>query len=356
MRLYAPAVVVSPLTLIRRERRLPAPGDILVREGDRVDAVQVIGQATVPGEFQILNLAEALGVPRRAVRRYLKVKPGDEVRKGDVLAARGGLNRRVCRAPMTGTVTGIGGGRLIIEAPAQIVEVRAGCPGIVRRVIPKKGIVLQVSGALIQGTWGNGREDFGVLRLVTDARDKVLRERHIDATSRGAILIAGLLSDEEALQQAIEMQVRGIIVGGLAPEILDRAQEAPFPIVATEGIGAIPMSEPIFRLLSTHNGREAALDGRLFEGREKRRPEIIIPLPAEPRTEAFQSSLAPLQVGDTVRILRAPYIGKTGTVVEVLPSAPRGKAGTGFPAVKVRVSGEEEPVTVPIFNVEVLRT
>lgn len=355
MHLYAPAVIVSPLTLIRRERRLPAPGEILVREGDRVDAVQVIGQVAVPGEFHILNLAEALGVPRRAVRRYLKVKPGDEVRKGDVLAARGGLNRRVCRAPIAGTVTGIGGGRLIIEAPSQIVEVRAGCPGLVRRVIPRKGIVLQISGALIQGAWGNGREDFGVLRVLTDARDKPLRERHIDATCRGAILVAGLLNDEEALQQAVEMQVRGIIVGGLAPEILDKALEVSFPVVTTEGIGPLPMSEPVFRLLSTHNGREAALDGRLFQDRERRRPEIIIPLPAEPRTEASQLPIAPLQTGDTVRLLRAPHIGKTGTVVDILPSAPRGKAGTGLPAVKVRVSGEEEPVVVPIFNVEVLR-
>ncbi len=51
MRLYVPSVIVSPLTVIRRERRLPAPGDILVREGDRVEAVQVIGQAFVPGEL-----------------------------------------------------------------------------------------------------------------------------------------------------------------------------------------------------------------------------------------------------------------------------------------------------------------
>ncbi|RME36838.1 MAG: hypothetical protein D6793_05115 [Thermoflexia bacterium] len=355
MRLYVPSVIVSPLTVIRRERRLPAPGDILVREGDRVEAVQVIGQAFVPGEFRILNLAEALGVPRRAVRRYLKVKPGQEVRRGDVLAVRGGLSRRVCRAPMEGTVTGIGGGRLILEAPAQMVEVRAGCPGLVRRVLPREGVILQVSGALIQGAWGNGQEEFGVLRVLTDARDKVLRKRYVDASCRGAILVAGLLNDEEVLQQAIEMQVRGIIVGGLAPELLDRALEAPFPVVTTEGIGPIPMSEPVFRLLSTHNGREAALDGRTSVGLEKRRPEVIIPLPAEPKTDSLHFQPVPLQVGDTVRMIRAPHRGKAGTVREILPTA-RGLLGIHLPAAVVQVSGEEEPLVVPIFNLETVRS
>ncbi len=355
MRLYVPSAVVSPLTVIRRERRLPAPGDILVREGDRVEAVQIIGQAAVPGEFRILNVAEALGVPRRAVRRYLRVKPGQEVRRGDILAARGGLSRRACRAPMAGTVTGIGGGRLILEAPAQIVEVRAGCPGLVRRVIPRQGVVLQVSGALIHGAWGNGREEFGVLRVLTDARDKALRERHVDASCRGAILVAGLLSDEEVLQQAVEMQVRGIIVGGLAPELLEKALAAPFPVVTTEGIGAIPMSEPVFRLLSTHNGREAAVDGRVGHGSERGRPEIIIPLPAEPKTDSSSSHHVPLKAGDMVRIVRAPYMGRTGTVVEVLSAAVRTATGSGLPAAKVRVQGEEEPLIVPVFNLEVLR-
>ncbi|MCS7282401.1 MAG: KOW motif-containing protein [Anaerolineae bacterium] len=356
MRVYTPSVVVSPLVLIRRERRLPAPGDILVREGDRVEAVQIIGQAFVPGEFRILNLAEALGVSRRAVQRYLKVKPGQEVRRGDVLAARGGLSPRVCRAPMEGTVTGIGGGRLILEAPAQVVEVRAGCPGLVRRVIPREGVILQVSGALIQGAWGNGQEEFGVLRLLTDSRDKPLRARHVDASCRGAILVAGLLNDEEALQQAVEIQVRGIIVGGLAPELLDRALAVPFPVVTTEGIGPIPMSEPAFRLLSTYNGREAALDGRIHQGRDRRRPEIIIPLPAEPKMDALQFQPVPLRVGDTVRIIRAPHRGRTGIVKEILPTAARGATGSHLPAAKVQVLGEEEPLVVPIFNLEVLRS
>lgn len=355
MRFYLPVSVISPLTIVRKERRLPAPGDILVREGDRVDPVQVVGRALVPGEFRIVNVAQILGVPRRAIRRYLKVKAGQEVRRGDVLAARGGLSRRVCRAPIEGTVTGIGGGRLIIEAPPEVVEVRADYPGTVRKVIPQHGVVIQIAGALIQGVWGNGQQGFGVLRLLTDAREKALRGRLIDVSSRGTIIIAGVLGDAEALDHAVEMQVRGIIVGGLAPELLEKAASAPFPIVATEGIGTMPMSPRKFQLLSTYNGREAILDGQFECDRTALRPEIIVPLPAEPGTGPLEFPDAALKAGDVVRIVRSPYAGLMGTVTDILPA---GRIATGgrFPVAKVAIPGEEKPLLVPVFNLEVIRS
>lgn len=353
MRFYLPQTVISPLTIIRKERRLPAPGDILVREGDRVEPVQVIGRALMPGEFRIVNVSQALGVSRRAVRRYLKVKVGQEVRRGDVLAARGGLARRACRAPIEGTVTGIGGGRLIIEAPPQPVEVRAAYPGVVKRVVHGVGVVIQVTGALIQGAWGNNQEAFGVLRVVTDAREKPLRERMIDASCRGAILIAGVLTDAEVLDKASEVQVRGIVVGGLAAELWEKALQMPFPVVATEGIGNIPMSIRGFQLLSTHNGREAVLDGHLATGYSPARPEIIIPLPASPGTGPLEWPDVPLKVEDTVRIVRVPYAGQVGQITDIT----FGGAATGsrVPAARVQVPGEEKPLVVPVCNLEIIR-
>lgn len=355
MRFYLPQAVISPLTIIRKERRLSSEGDILVREGDRVEPVQVIGRATVPGEFRIVNLAQILGVPRRAVRRYLKVKPGQEVRQGDVLAVRGGLAQRVCRAPITGTVTGIGGGRLIIEAPPQVVEVRAGYPGVVKRVLRGESVTIQVAGALIQCAWGNHQEGFGVLRVLVDSREKPLRVRMIDASCRGAVLIGGILADGDVLDQAVEMQVRGIITGGVASALLEKARQAPFPILATEGPGNIPMSPRCFQLLSTYNGREAVLDGHWAGGRSVIRPEIIVPLPAEPGTGPLELPDVPLKVGDMVRVVRAPYVGQTGTVVAFV-NAGRPTMGSHLPAVKLAVPGEESPLIVPVFNLEVIRS
>jgi len=354
MRFYPPQSVTTPLTLLRRERVLPAPGEILVQQGDRLDPVQVIGRARVPGEFRIVNVAQELGVPVRALRRHLKVKRGQQVKQGQVIASRGLLNRRVCRAPIEGTVTHQIGGRLLIEAAPHEVEVRAGYYGTVARVPSHQSVLIQVSGALIEGAWGNGLEGFGVLHLTVENRHESLEADDIDAASRGVILVAGSGLDSAALERAAELQARGIIVGGIAPELLRQAKEAPFPIMVTEGIGEIAMSSMAFKLLSTHNGREATLDGRFDNQQPPTRPEAIIPLPAEPGTDRLKFAETPLQTGDRVRAVRAPHTGLTGTVLD-LPVAMHAATDAQLTAALVQPEDAEEPVPIPLANLEILR-
>ncbi|HEC35998.1 MAG TPA: hypothetical protein ENI39_05630 [Anaerolineae bacterium] len=358
MRFYLPQTIVSPLTMIRRKRLLPSPGEILVREGERVDPIQVIGHAYLPGGFRIINVAQSLEVPAHVVRRYLKVKTGHEVKRGQVLAARGGPGRRTCRSPTDGRVTGSGSGRLLIEAPPQKVEVRAGYYGTVARVIPRRGVVIQAPGALIQGAWGNNQEGVGVLRTMVKTRDEVLRGRTIDASCRGVVLVGGSHLDQAALERAMELQARGIIVGGIPPELLEKTEGLPFPVVATEGIGTIPISAHIFRLLATHDGREVILNGHFQSRWQTLRPEIIIPLPAEPGTNRLQFRGAPLQVGDRVRAVRTPHVGMTGTVLDLPSLAMRTSTGARLPTARVQPeddSEEIEPLLIPVVNLEVLR-
>ncbi len=355
MPIYPPQTIVSPLTLVRRERWLPAPGEILVREGERVDPIQVIGRALVPGGFHIVNVARGLGVSPQAVHRYLRVKAGQEVRRGEVLAARGGLGRRVCRSPVDGRVAESGGGRILIEASPQELEVRADYYGTVTRVIPERGVILQISGSLIQGAWGNGRLEIGVLHAMTETRDQLLKGRALDASCRGTILLGGAYMDEEALERAVEFQARGIIVGSIPPGLLKKAAQVPCPVIATEGIGTAPMSSRIFQLLSTHNGREAILDGRFQSRWERVWPEIIIPLPAEAGTDRLRPQDTPLQVGDRVRAVRSPNIGLTGTVVDLSERPVRLPTGARTPAIRVQPEGGREPVWIPVPNLEILR-
>ncbi len=357
MRFYPPQAVVSPLKLLRRERMMPAHGEILVQQGARVDPVQVIGRVHARGEFRIVDVAHSLGVPIRKFQRYLQVKTDQEVKKGQVLARRRGLfglGRKLCRSPIDGRVTGSGHGKLLIEGQSQEIEVRAGYYGTVTRIYPGRGVAIQIAGAIIQGAWGNGKEGFGVMRLTVKARNKSMKARAIDTTSRGVILVGGSSLDSQALERAIELQARGIIVGSIAPELIEEVTKLPFPVVATEGIGAFPMSAPAFDLLSTHNGREAILDGRLSGGREGQRPEIIIPLPAEPGTDALKLEEKALAVGDRVRAVRAPHIGLTGTVVALPPAAMRIATGARLPVARIRPDDEGEPVLIPVNNLEML--
>ncbi len=356
MRFYLPQSTVSPLTVIRRERVLPGPGEIEVQEGDRVDPTQIVGRALVPGGFSVVDITETLDIPLRMFKRALKVKIGQEVKEGQVLAVRPGLARRSCRSPMAGQVVSSGGGKLLIEAPRQAVEVRANYYGTIARVMPEHSASIEIAGALIQGTWGNNQQDFGVLRVMVKNREGTLKERSIDPSSRGVILVGGATLDPQALERAVELQSRGIIVGGIPSDLLEEARKMPFPIVATEGIGIIPMSGAIFQLLSTHDGREAILDARFSTGQRIVRPEIIIPLPAEANASEGRPEEEPLKVNDRVRAVRPPHVGMTGKVVDIPPAAVRIATGARLPVAKVEPESKgAAPVLIPVTNLEILR-
>lgn len=49
------------------------------------------------------------------------------------------------------------------------MELRAGIPGTVIQVVPNCGVVIQTSGGLVQGVWGNGRIDAGLLVNLMEA-------------------------------------------------------------------------------------------------------------------------------------------------------------------------------------------
>jgi len=354
VKVYPPQTVATPLTVIRRERLLPAPGEVLVQQGQRVEPVDIVARTERSTSFRILNVAHCLGVPASAVRKYLKVKPGDQVKRGQVVASTRGLIRRMCRSPIEGTVTGSGGGRLLIEAPAQEVELRANLYGVVAEVVPKWGVVLRTNGVWVQGAWGNGLEGYGVLRVMAEEPDQPLRARQIDASCHGMVLVGGGGLGTEALERATEVQVRGIISGGILPEAVAAVEEVPFPVIATEGIGGVPMCAHIYRLLAANDGREAMLDARFRTHWGVTRPEVIVPLPAAPEREQSFDPAAPLAVGDTVRVLRLPHLGTVG-VVEEFPVWARTSAGGRLPAARIRVEGRDDPLVVPLLNLEVLR-
>jgi hypothetical protein len=59
---YPDQTVILPMTTIRRERLLPldVPGAVLVREGDRVSAVDVVARGVRSSRSVILDLQRAL--------------------------------------------------------------------------------------------------------------------------------------------------------------------------------------------------------------------------------------------------------------------------------------------------------
>lgn len=354
--MYYPAeVYVTPLTLVRRERVLPAPGEVLVRQGEHVEPLQVVARAELPGLPSIVPVARLLDVSLARLKKYLRVKTGDTVEQGQPIAKRG---FRTVEAPVAGTVKLISRGRVVIETQSVPFELQAYIPGTVTQVVPQYGLAIETTAALIQGVWGGGGapsyEAWGVLKCLTDRNDEPLRAHTVDLSCHGLILVGGAGINEAVLEQAMTFNVRGLVIGGLAPELVPRVQQSPIPVVVVEGIGASAMSEPAFRLLKTNDGREAAISVRVQPRWPVIRPEVIIPVPATRAPLPSKQAGAPLEVGAKVRLVRAPYMGAVGTVV-ALPPQPRAlDTGALVYGAEVKLDGEN-PVFVPLVNLEVLR-
>jgi hypothetical protein len=351
---YPPETRVSSLTKIKRERKLPVPGEVVVHVGQRVEPWDVVAQAARPGGYRILEIAQALKVQEGRIRQYLLKNEGDDVEAGESIAIRRGFFRRAVRSPVDGYIVAVGAGRVLIEADTDVIELRAGTRGRVAAVHPNRGATIETVGAVVQGVWGNGREGHGVLKTLADSPQSILTRESIEIGFQGAVVLAGQSMTLEALEFAQEMQVRGIIVGSLEFGLLETVNGAEFPIIATEGWGAIPMSPLIFDVLQANDGREVSLCGQVRSGWEQVYPEVIIPLLASETPPEEEIADRSLEKGAMVRILRQPHTGATGTVV-ALPAAPRKLAGGGtFRGVEVELEAHGR-VFVPFANLELIR-
>ncbi len=359
LRFYPEEVKFTALATIRRERRLPVPGKVLVRRGETVEAATLLATAEQPAGVVVVDIARPLRVPPERAAVYLQRKPGAPVRAQEVLARRRiwmGLRTLRVRSPVDGEVVAAGGGKVLIQAGARILELRAGFPGIVVEVIPDFGAVVETTGALIQAFWASGADFSGMLRVVTGGAEP-LRARAIDPVAQGTIVVGGAWIEPSALEQAEHLQVKGIIAGSMEVSLLPRLRELSFPVVLTEGFGHLPMHPGIFRILSLYQGREAFVlhspsgpDGRPGH------PEILIPVPTENPPPPEPGGEVFLQPGVRVRLIREPDRGRVGTVRRISPYPWTLESGLRTWCVEIHLDGEERSVWVPVYNVEILRS
>jgi len=356
MMYYPTETRITPLTTIQRERLLPVRGQVLVRSGEVVGPADVVARCMLPGEICVVDAGRALGVRRERVEKHLRKSKGDTVQEGEVLAAPGGLLgqlRQGCRSPVDGQVVDVRHGLILIEAAATTSELRAHISGQVTNVMPNLGAIITTSGALIQGLWGSGGEAEGVLKMLVDNPQKPFRARSVDVSCHGTLIVGGWLLDEEPLEKAVEAQVRGVIAGSVNSDLRPFLESLPFPVMITEGFGQTPMSEHVFSLLQANLGREAMLSADTKTRWTARRPELLIPLRAEEARAPDDPLPGLLEVGDRVRLLRAPHLGALGSVAK-LPTFPQViESGVRLPVAVVKLE-DGESVLAPLANLELI--
>ena len=348
-----PLTHVIHMTTIRREQQLPVPGAVVVRMNEKVQAGDVLAEAEPAARYYNLDLARALGVPPKEAVKHIRRERGERVDSGDVLAGPVGVTRRTLRAPSSGEVVGLQDGRLIFEGRGSVVALRAAFSGVVVGTDGVQSVTLEATGALVQAVWGNGKQDTGVMRQVASTGGDKLEPEQFDLSLRGAVLLAGMCSHPSTLQQAAELSIRGLILGGLAADLVPVARRLSFPVLVTEGFGEIPMNSAAFSLLQPAVGREGTVDGRAGGPYSLQRPEVIIPLPAA-RQVALPDEVVLINPGVRVRVVQAPHIGAVGVVREIPARAVAYPSGVLARSARVELEGSG-PAMIPLANLEILQ-
>ncbi|MFL7892416.1 MAG: hypothetical protein AB8I56_10145 [Anaerolineales bacterium] len=350
--MLAPVVHVLPMTRIRRHRVLPVTGRVLVRKSQMVSAVDVICETNQNPQHVILDIARGLGVGVSEADQLIQKAAGDVFSEGDVLAGPVGWGKRVVRAPCSGKIILSGQGKLLLEEESPPDKVLAGLPGEVISLIPGRGAVVESIGALVQGVWGNGEINFGLLRVLIKKVEDILSLEQLDMDLRGSVVFGGYCGDEQVLRAAADLPLQGLILSSMAASLIPLAREIPLPIIVVEGFGLLPINSAAFNLLITSDRREIAIKAEPLDPYIDQRPEIFISLPVnqmvhEPKDATIFSP------GQRVRVTRAPHQSQVGTLMslkpgyEVFPSGIKAKSGEVELENSIRVK-------LPLANLEVL--
>jgi hypothetical protein len=371
---YTPGLKVSEKAVIRKERKLPLWGDVLVNKGDRVKAEDVVARALLPGPVHPKNLAGEIGIPPSELKNALIVKKGESIKKGQVIARAKvffGLFKVEATSPIDGYLEDFSEitGQVILRENPIPVEVLAYLDGVVEEVIPREGVIIRTVAGLVQGIFGVGGEKIGTLKVAVDSPYEILKSDRINENLKGAIVVGGRSADIEAINKAAEVGIKALVLGSVDDGVLREFvgydigvaitgnENVPFTLIITEGFGDLPMAERTFNLFKKFEGLKASANGATQIRAGVQRPEVIIFRKDVDPFEEVEDKLESghLDIGTTVRIIRDPYFGEIGTVID-LPNEPIViETESKVRVLKVRLMDGRE-VVIPRANVELIET
>jgi len=372
---YTPGLTISADTVVRKVRRLPLKGQVLVQVGDSVNPDTVVARTELPGPVTTVRVAERLGVEPRELPKYLLKQVGDKVQVGEIIAERKsffGLFTSRVTSPITGTIDFISEatGNIGIRHLPTPVEVTAYLRGLVVDVLPEEGAVVATRGVFVQGIFGLSGERHGQIALLADSPDEVVSDTKVSDEHKGKVLIAGALAHWRLMEAAKQVGAVALVTGGVLDTDIKKLlgydigvaitghEPLPFTLIVTEGFGEIAMAKRTFELLASQEGREASVNGATQIRAGVIRPEAVVPkdgaLTLEDLEEPKESEFAAgeLNIGTPIRLIRAPYFGALGRVVALPPEPQEIETETKTRVLEAElVTGER--VIVPRANVEI---
>jgi len=336
---YTPGLSVASATTVRSVRRLPLVGEVVSGIGNQVKAEDIVAKTDLPGNVRILNVANLLSIEVAEINEYMLKKEGDLVAQNEIVAETKGLfgvfkSQAIC--PTDGSIESISQitGQVLIREPSIPVVVRGYVDGTVVETLPEEGVVVETYGTYIQGIFGVGGEAVGDLDVIVDNASSLLTPNLIDDSHRGKIIVGGSMVNLEAIQLAIEKNVKGIVCGGISDKDLHDllgyelgiaitgSEDIGITLVVTEGFGQIDMAQRTFDLLRQRQDMQTSINGATQIRAGVVRPEIIIPFEETESTKGAEVPANVLEIGTQVRVIREPHFGNLGKV-SALPTEPQ---------------------------------
>lgn len=344
-----------PLVRVERERVLPFTGDVMVGEGTQVDGLDMVARSSSIGHLRPIPLARYLQVKEAAIKKHLLKQPGEVIEEHEIIASKPeyfGTLQRIYRAPSNGRIASLEGTWMALDLSDEPFSLQALYRGTINKVLPRRGVIIEAVGALVQCAWGAG-EAFGVLKPIVDAPSVMLMENMIDVSARGAILLAGKGVSDAAIRRAVKEHAAGLIVGGLRPQQKEMVISLNLPTLLTEGFGEYAMSEPTFQLLLSHTGEETVLNGSVRAS--EMHPEAFVP--AKSILIEADEAAAPVrltaQLGASVRAIAEPHMSALGKIAAMVPTSQTLEHGLSTRVAEIEFDSGERAF-VPWENLELV--
>ena len=370
---YTPGLKVLKRTKILKERRLPLKGSVESKVGDRVKPNDIVAKTDLPGNVQIINVANQLNIDASDINQCMIKTIGESIHKNDLIAETKGIFgffKSSVLSPVDGTIETISEvtGQVVLRESPIPVEVDAYIEGKINEVISEEGAVIKTNGVFIQGIFGIGGESRGKIKTIVDSRKSEITKEMITDEEKGKIIIGGSFISIDAYKKAIDCEVAGIVVGGFnyydLEEILGYtlgvaitgSEDLHTSLIVTEGYGKIQMGQQTFDLLNSHNGKLASINGATQIRAGVIRPEIIIPLDSSDASldsNDFNKSDG-MTIDSLVRVIRSPNFGKIGVVKELPPELTKMESETMVRVAIVHIDGNR--FEIPRSNLEVVET
>lgn len=225
--------------------RISPPGLVCLREIQDYD-----------GRPHVVDVATPLGIRPKSVGRYLKVRRGEFVLRGQAVAVGEGL--LTVKSPSAGTVTAIDrtNGTVTVQFVTNPVKLVSPLHGTVSGVVPGHSLRVSFRGVRTEGVLGLGKDVCGALSTVPGKGVLMLVNKTLTSEDIARAEGAGAVA---LICPGIPGEVVSGYLGGDPGVILTGGEDIPVSILAVSGVGNAGFGADEWRSLSAMTGNHGAV-------------------------------------------------------------------------------------------------